>query len=440
MSQRKEIAAYLLENPIDRSNRGAYDEASKRFGVDTETVRRVWRSLRRAGKVEQAGEAKLFVQKKADSAPIYEQQSTFKKEGNKATISKSTNKEIKNEQDLAKECEIDLQKWNITQWECKRYNAWIKNKAGEIESQPKYSVWAKMVLREVETDLQLQKEVILKELKAYVPKTSKFNYGDFKEADCLLELAMFDLHLGKVANKGEAEENYDLKIAEKRFKTAVQELLKRVNLNLVGRILLPIGQDLIHFDNIKATTFNETQMETDTRFHKLVRVAKRILVETIDELALIAPVDVVVVVGNHDTTVSFMIGEILDAWYNNNPNVNINNSPRLRKYYKFGKNGFQFSHGDLEKHLDLGMIFATEEPQMWAATEYRQCQLGHFHKQKKTNYVSVDSHQGFQVKILPSLSSQDRWHYSKGYCSLKQAKAYLYSATEGEIAEYTYTA
>ena len=74
-----------------------------------------------------------------------------------------------------------------------------------------------------------------------------------------------------------------------------------------------------------------------------------------------------------------------------------------------------------------------------AATKFREVQLGHFHKNKKINYVSVDDFQGFQIQILPSLSGTDFWHNSKGYNSLKQAKAFLYSKTEGRVAEFTHT-
>jgi hypothetical protein len=171
----------------------------------------------------------------------------------------------------------------------------------------------------------------------------------------------------------------------------------------------------------------------------MLKVARRIVVETIDELSLIAPVDVIVIPGNHDATVSLMLGEILDAFYHNNENVNINNSPRSRKYYEYGKTSIQFTHGNEESHHDLGLIFANEQPELWAKTKFRFCQLGHFHKNKKINYVSVDEFQGFQVQVLPTLSSPTAWADKKGYSSLKQAKAFLFDKKEGLIGEFTTT-
>lgn len=204
MPLRDQIAKYLLENPIDRTKTGAYNKAAKRFGVETEVIRRVWRSLRRKGSVE--GDAKLFVQKHA--APAYEQESTFKKQGNEATISKSTNTLIRNEKDLAKECEIDLTKWRIKEWECKRYNAWIKNKAGEIETQPKYSVWAKMVQVEATEITATQTLELVKT--ALRGKITPFKNKAKESPEKALVVILTDQHVGSaILENSLYEGNYD---------------------------------------------------------------------------------------------------------------------------------------------------------------------------------------------------------------------------------------
>ena len=182
-----------------------------------------------------------------------------------------------------------------------------------------------------------------------------------------------------------------------------------------------------------------TPQDCDSRFHKMVKATKNLLIETIAGLSQIAPVDVVVIKGNHDSTATFMLGEILDAYFTNNKRVTIDNSPSWRKYYQFGKVGFIYTHGDKEKHSDLGLIFATEKPELWAETKFRFAKLGHLHKSKTTQHISVDTNIGFQVQILPSLSATDEWHSSKGYLGLKQAKGFLYHPLKGEIAQYTYT-
>lgn len=334
----------------------------------------------------------------------------------------------KSDKELATLHKVDLSKYDITSY-------WSKQL-----SNGKFTSSILCRLRQVESDLSLQKDVIIKELFSKAPKFGTFKQLEkSKTTDNLLLISLFDIHFGKLAHKDESGEDYDLKVAEARVKSAVKELLSRVNLKSVEKILLPIGNDLINVDNLQKSTTAGTPQDTDTRFHKMIKTANRVLIDVINELVGVAPVDVLIVPGNHDTQTSFMIGCVLEAYYHNTKLVNIDNSPTLRKYYQFGKNGFQFTHGDKEKHETLGLIFATEKPKLWADTKYRFCQLGHFHKNKKTNFVSVDEHQGFQVQIIPSLSSNDAWHAGKGYNSLRQAKAFMYSKNDGLTGEFTYT-
>lgn len=322
---------------------------------------------------------------------------------------------------------IDLSKWKLSQ-------IWMKQKSKG------YLVSALFSSKKLDNDIVAQKELLLKELRDNSPKV-KYTPPKLEaiNMDCLYEISIPDMHFGKLAYRAESGEDYDLKIAIKRYKDAVEELLSRANLMCVEKFLLPIGNDIIHVDSDKNTTYADTPQDCDSRFAKMVVVVKKLLIETIDRLSIIAPVDILVIKGNHDSTVTFLLGEILESYYHNNECVNVNNSPKWRKYYQYGRNGFLYTHGDKENHKDLGLIFATEEPKLWADTKHRFCKLGHLHKSKKTEYTSVDSHQGFQVEILPSLSGTDEWHYSKGYLSNKQAKGFIYHKEKGEIAAYTYT-
>jgi hypothetical protein len=255
----------------------------------------------------------------------------------------------------------------------------------------------------------------------------------------LLEISIPDAHFGKLAHKEETGDDYDLKIASNRYQTAVTNLLQTANLHQVTDILFPIGNDLLNVDNQFSSTTALTPQDCDTRFNKMIKVVKELLINTITGLSAIAKVHVIVVPGNHDMSTMFMIGEILDAWFHNNKNVNVDNSSMLRKYFQWGKCGFQYTHGNEEKHQDLGLIFATERPQLWADTKFRVAKLGHYHKSKTISYTNVDSYQGFQIQVLPSLSGSDFWHNKKGYISQKQAKAFLYDKELGELAQYTYT-
>lgn len=451
MSTRKQIEKYLIQNPVDRDTNDPYGKAAKHFNIDRERIRRIWRNLRQAGLVETESRTTTGSVEFFTPSPVSVPAGTVTTSGTTssvtytsatANIQKETNREIKNELDLAEECDIDLSVWEIHKWSCKAYNAWIKNKAGEIESQVKYSVYAEMKRKAVDENPATQKQVLLKELFDAAPELQIFDLhtpsDESPERNLLYEISIPDIHFGKLGWREESGEDYDLKIACQRFRDAISVLLSRVNLETVSRILFPIGNDMLNVDNDNNTTTAGTPQNLDGRFPKIVRVVKELLIEQVTRLATIAPVDVVVVPGNHDNHTMFTLGEILEAYFHNTEKVTIFNSPRQRKYYRYGACGFQYTHGNNEKHQELGLIFATEEPELWAATKYRYAKLGHLHKTKKLNYVEVDEFQGFRIEIMPSLSGTDKWHKQMGYLSNKAAKALLYHPEGGKVGEFYY--
>lgn len=351
--------------------------------------------------------------------------------------------EPKNDVELAKLHKVDLKKYKIS-------NYWTKNKPNGT-----FTSSLLCTLRKKDSDLPMQKEAILNEIKEFISEDKLINsFNSFtnelyenevkkrlnnKTKNCLLEIDIFDHHFGKLVYNKETGEDYDLDIASELFKQAVTELLVEANLDNVSKIIMPIGNDLIHVDNEKSQTTKGTQIESDSRFTKIVKTTVNVLTETLLGLSAIAPVDVVIIPGNHDQTTMFMVGEILSAFFHSNNRININNEPTLRKYYEFGINGFMYTHGDKEKHSNLGMIFATEQAEMWGRTKNRVVKLGHFHKAKTLSYLSLDTHTGFQIQVLPSLSAADFWHVSHGFLGERKSKAFLYDEVKGEIANYTFS-
>lgn len=444
---KNQVIRYLLENPINDQDPNKYDKVRKKFNIDVKTASRYWievKSKYSAPAIENIPEAKYAEQ---------EVKKILKQEGDELSITlNALEGEIKSLEDLLLVCEVDTTKWEVIAWQCKKWDLGIKNKQEQIETKPLFSVSAKFRAKKVETDLNLQKGVIMQELFKNAPThemeqkynelfqklSNSFSVNTVK--DNLLEIALFDVHFGKLAHREEVGEDYDIKIASKRYKDAVDDLLGKVNLLSVEKILFPIGQDLINIDNIAGMTTGGTPQNCDSRFHKIVKTVKTVLIETIDKLSLIAPIDIVISVGNHDEQTTFMIGEMLEAYYHNSRTVNVYNSASLRKYYKYGVNSIMFTHGNKEKFADLGMIFAAENPKLWADTEQRFIQIGHFHHNKKITTIQAEEFKGFQVQIMPSLSGSDAWHFGKGYISLKQAKAFLFNKKKGLVGEFTYSA
>jgi hypothetical protein len=252
----------------------------------------------------------------------------------------------------------------------------------------------------------------------------------------MMEFSPFDLHLGKLAWHAETEsESYDTSIAEGILLAVADHAIEQARIYAPECILFPVGNDFFHTDSSANQTTSGTQMDADSRHARMFSHGCRLLVRVIDKLRLVAPVEVLTVPGNHDRDSVFKLGEVLNAWYRNDPDVTVNNAPTRRKYKRYGRTLLGFTHGDSEKHIDLPLILAQERSNDWAATDFREFHLGHFHKSKETRHTAGDTYNGVRIRILPSLSATDAWHYAQGYIkSIREAHSHFYSYDDGPIA------
>lgn len=247
---------------------------------------------------------------------------------------------------------------------------------------------------------------------------------------------IFDLHLGKLAWGEETGEDYDMKIAEARFVTAIEDLIRKTSGHRISRILFPIGNDIYNSD--KATPFAQTTSGTpqqdDSRWQKMFRTGTKLITWAVSRLAEIAPVDVVTVFSNHDHERVFYLGEVINAVYAEHPNVSVDNSPKVRKYYKYGQCLFGLAHGHNEKAMSLPFTMAQEAKQDWADTHYREWFLGHLHHSKKIITEVGKDYSGVKVTYLTSPSATDAWHFAKNFTgSIKGCEAFVYDKQEGLI-------
>jgi len=430
----QQIADYLIQNPIKEFKEGYYDPIATKFNVTKEQVRNIYRRLRKQGQISHPNNN--------------QQEKEFKvSENGHATLRMASKKEITSLEELVDHCKIDLKVWKVIKWGCGAWNSITKDAAKQAHIHTMYRVYADLAPRIIIQDLEKQKDALLNELRESslvepaecLQAYYKLRSGKERAVrDLLFEPAVFDLHIGKMAWREETGEDYDSTEAVKRFVTANEVLLGRVDLSRIERILVPVGNDMVHIDNRQGLTTNGTPQDTDSRYFKMIRTTKNMIISTVEKFLLIAPVDIVIVSGNHDFSTMFNIGEILDAYFHHNRYVNVINPATSRKFYQYGLNSFMLTHGDEEKIADLPQIFAASNPKLWADTKYRQIQIGHFHKKKTIANVTIDSFPGVEVKILSSLSGTDAWHYRKGYMAPKRAEALMFHAQEGQVGEFFY--
>lgn len=301
-------------------------------------------------------------------------------------------------------------------------------------------IWLK---RKVEMAQAIEfEDFYLKSLKKHNP----FKYKDIKySAECesnLLEVNIFDLHLGKLCWGEEVGNDYDMKIASRRFNQALHDIMKRAT-GQFDRILFPIGNDFFNSDSHIGTTTEGTRQDEDSRWQKVFDKGQQLLIEAIDYMRQFAPVDVIVIPGNHDWTKSFFLGATLAAWYRNDKNVSVNNGAKARKYYLYGKVLLGFTHGDKEHGGSLRLLMPNEAPKEWAKSKYREFHCGHWHR--KVNYKETvltrtpisDEQLGIVIRHMSSLAGTDAWHYSKGYIGpIKGAEAFLWNNESGLVAQF----
>jgi DNA repair exonuclease SbcCD nuclease subunit len=176
-------------------------------------------------------------------------------------------------------------------------------------------------------------------------------------------------------------------------------------------------------------TFAGTQLDTDSRYFKAFATGRKIICQAIDRLRELAPVHVVTVQGNHDTMSAWHLGDSLECYFRNTPDVLVDNQPKLRKYVSFGKVGLMFTHGDKSKATDWPMIFASEMSKMFGETKFREIHTGHLHQ---TRLIEKN---GVRVRISPALCSEDAWHSERGFVgNLRGAEAYIWSKDEGLVS------
>lgn len=346
------------------------------------------------------------------------------------------NKVIRDVDELLTAAKINKDFWQIDKKVINKWDTSFKIDEEIVKSQ-NYQIKAWLSKKQDVVEVFHAAEEFRKLVENYNPKHPKVKYKTNRNEHNLLEITLFDLHLGKLCWAGETGENYDSKIASNRFMIAIQKLLDRAEPYDFERILFPIGNDFFNSDNLHNTTTAGTPQDEDLRWQKTYTLGINLLVQAIDLLSLHAPVDVVVVPGNHDFERCYYMGETIKAWYRNTENVNVDNGANPRKYYNYGETLIGLTHGKEEKLDRLPMIMATEQRKMWGNTKYHEFHLGHIHRKRIYKYNALSEDLGVTIRFLSSLSGTEEWHNKKGFVgNVKAAEAFLWNKENGYLANF----
>lgn len=358
---------------------------------------------------------------------------SFSSNGDSAETSRITDQKIRTLEDLIRVCEIDTDEWVVDKWVANKWEVGSKDPSGKVTTTPLYQVkaWLKrnrpMISAKAEIDALIADA---KKLIAPRPFVQRKHAGPY-----LLEIAIPDLHLGKLAWGPETGgPNYDSKIAAALYMEALEALIQRTAAFKFERVVLVVGQDFYHSDSKQGTTTKGTPLDNDSRFHKTFIAGRRLMTEAIERLRTLAHVEVPVIPGNHDTMAAFHLGDSLECYYHNTKDVTIRNEPTPRKYVSYGRNLILYCHGDKGKRLDYPLLMATEQPELFGKALYREIHTGHTHELK------IVERMGVRVRVSPALTAADAWHNENHFVgNLRQAEALVWSRDEGNVATATFT-
>ncbi len=355
------------------------------------------------------------------------------------TIEAPSSASIRTLDDLLAYAAVDLSVWRVEWHVVNVWEALARGPDGTNVVRPLHQVKARLAPIAPVIDARAVIADMIEDAARYAPAYRAPARGRAAAGPgLLLEIGIPDLHLGMLAWGEEAGADYDTAIARDLFLAVIDLLVRRASGFPVERIVLPVGNDLLHVDRTiegkGGATTRGTPQDVDTRWQKAFRTAREMLVQALDGLRLVAPVDVVVVPGNHDTERTWMLGEVLRAWYRADAEVTIDNSVAPRKYVRFGGVLLGYAHGHSERRADLPLIMAQERPEDWAACCYRAWKLGHRHARRVTERQVMDDVAGVPVFTLASLAARDSWHAHRGYIHDRRAEASLYNPTSGPVA------
>ena len=265
-------------------------------------------------------------------------------------------------------------------------------------------------------------EEIKKEIEEFASIFSPTVYkqtAPFQETDGVAyEISLPDIHYGKLTD-------LSISAAEEQFMNTIQNLVDKAKGLNIEKFILPIGNDGMNSEGMRLTTTKGTPQHDAIGWRESFQGYCHLMTTAIDYLKSKAPVQVVVISGNHDFERMFYAGDVIKGWYRNDKNVVVDNSMESRKYVEYGVNMIMYTHGDKEKPSEMPLIMATEQPEMFARCSVREVHCGHLHKEM------VNEYRGIKVRFIPSICANDDWHKTMGYSATRTGQAYIWSKTNG---------
>ena len=274
------------------------------------------------------------------------------------------------------------------------------------------------------------RDSLIEEMRSYAPKYPKVKYKESKESHCLV-FDPADIHIGKIASSFETGEDYNSQIAVSRVMNGLEGILNKAKGFNFDKVIFVAGNDILHVDSPGNTTTSGTRQDVDGMWYDAFLMAKKLLVDVIELLMQVAPVEVVFNPSNHDFMSGFMLLDSVSSWFHKSEDVTFDCDMSHRKYTKYYDNLICTTHMDGAK-MDLLPVLVAQESKMWDSTTRRYVYGHHVHHKIAKDYP------GITLETLRSPSAADSWHHRNGYQHSPVAvEAFIHHKKEGQICRIT---
>jgi len=290
----------------------------------------------------------------------------------------------------------------------------------------------------IKTDRDKQRQLdALKEaaeaLKADIPAIPPIKKPKAGQGALLNLFILTDAHIGMLAWGEETGEDWDTNMAEEMILKLFTVAIDRAP-SAKRAVFAQMG-DFLHYDGIDPVTpASKHQLDTDTRFSKLVRTGIRISRQIIEMLlAKYEQVDVVMAEGNHDPVSEIWLRESLADRYRNQKRLQIDTSPAPFYAIEHGSTSLFFHHGHLKKIDQIDRALTAEFREVFGRTRHSYCHVGHLHHHivKETELMQVEQH--------GTISARDAYASRHGFKSARQAQVITYHEDHGDVGRIVLT-
>ena len=341
-------------------------------------------------------------------------ESSYNLEKGEAKMSVVSSSEPKTPEEIIDILNIDITKWKLSSY-------WNKQMGDH------WRVSA-MVTRLKDNEVDNVAEL----LKGFKPKKYKQvtrlkTPGKTKTAGVL---SLQDIHFGKEGNE----------TIDKCFEETIKDLINRAtNSHHLEKLYYVIGGDVINMDTWSGSTTSGTPLDNCMTATEAYMQAFDSIQWSVNYLKQFCDkLQIVYIPGNHDRLSSFHLAHGLSKCFDDK-NILWDVVYLERKVYVYENNFFAFEHGDVNTKNSL-LLYSMEYPKQWGMTLHRTLYTGHYHHKKKIQYITEHENTGFMLKILPSLSRTDYYHYHNKFVGSKRSGVLsIHSPTKGEICELTYS-